>query len=43
MSSLVKQSGDIYQKDVGQKRAQMAGALTECNRGAGWKIVEGIP
>ena len=41
MTFIVGKDGVVYQKDLGEKTADVAPAMTEYNPGDGWKPVTG--
>lgn len=41
MTFVVGQDGTVYQKDLGEKTADLAAAMTEYNPGDGWNVVAG--
>lgn len=40
MTFMVNQQGKVYQKDLGPKTEQVAGAITEYNPDSGWELVD---
>ena len=39
MTFIINQNGVVYQKDLGEKTAEMAGSMTEYNPDSTWKKV----
>jgi hypothetical protein len=42
MTFIVDKNGTVYQKDLGEKTADVAVAMTEYNPGDGWDSVSGV-